>query len=116
MRFLSSASLVLLLNLCLADAKPLASAVIKPTASALDDPGLIFLTSVNSTTGAIYDFGTGPYGKRVITAITGGTATGPKLNGTAVFTLLPLLCRSGDVVLGFAIDASVYQFNEEICN
>lgn len=84
MHFLSSTSLTLLLNICLADAKPLASGGIKPTVSVLENPGLDLLTSVNATVGALYDFGAGPYGKREIATITGGTATGPKLNGTAI--------------------------------
>jgi hypothetical protein len=84
MHFLSSTSLALLLKLCLADAKPLASGGIKPTVSALEDPGLDLLTSINATVGALYDFGAGPYGKREIATITGGTATGPKLNGKAI--------------------------------
>jgi hypothetical protein len=87
MRFLSSTSLALLLNFYLADAKALASGENNPTVSALDNPGLDFLASVNVTVGAIYDFGAGPYGKRVIATITGGTAAGPKLNGTAFLPL-----------------------------
>lgn len=101
MRLLFATSLALLLNRCLADTPP-----VKDTTSAPGNPGLNYLMSVNATVGVVYDFGTGPYGKREIATITGGTVTGPKLSGKVCVTLI----YSGDV------DASLNRSNEAMTN
>lgn len=52
-------------------------------ATAPKAPGLTYLYSSKVTLGTTIDYGKGPRGSRVAIPITGGTFSGPKLNGAS---------------------------------
>ncbi|KAM7215263.1 hypothetical protein V8F06_009314 [Rhypophila decipiens] len=47
-------------------------------------PGVTYLYTVTITGGDSYPVGNGPYGSRIVVPITGGSFSGPRLNGTVM--------------------------------
>ncbi|KAK3347754.1 hypothetical protein B0H65DRAFT_461341 [Neurospora tetraspora] len=60
----------------------LAASAAYPVLAAPAPPPLTYLYSVNLTMPAGTDLGHVPYGSRALLTISGGTFSGPKLNGT----------------------------------
>lgn len=58
-------------------------------------PDLTYLFTVNITTSTAVDIGTTPFGQRIFAPITGGSFSGPKLEGKFRSTILRCL-RRGD--------------------
>ncbi|KAH8667039.1 hypothetical protein BX600DRAFT_436410 [Xylariales sp. PMI_506] len=83
MYFVSFALLALLSSCGTTTAGQLASREVE-TPPAPSNPGLDFLTTFNVTLGAPINLGVGPHGDRDVIPLTGGTAAGPKLNGTVL--------------------------------
>lgn len=60
-------------------------------------PGLTFLYSLNCTLAPAYEMGYGPKGVRVAIPITGGTFSGPRLNGKPP-SFFSIFCSKNSII------------------